>query len=110
MLLRFPYGPQVARTPWGQRCSKRELWCLKETTNYEGHAPLRSNLNSNSEADVAKAVAYGKRIKLYPLSKATHPSEAQFVVKPEIALDLRSFDSGFVCFFHAADCFLNVAG
>src|SRR4029077_21269335 len=40
---------------------------------YEGYALLRSIPKSGSEADVAKAVAYGKRIKLYPLSHASRP-------------------------------------
>ena len=33
-----------------------------------GFALLRSNLKSGSDADIAKAVAYGKRVKFYPLS------------------------------------------
>src|ERR1700742_3151827 len=37
---------------------------------YEGYALLRSIPKSGSEADVARAVAYGKRVKLYPLSQA----------------------------------------
>jgi hypothetical protein len=40
---------------------------------YRGYALLRSIPKSGSEADVAKAVAYGKRIKLYPLSQAAKP-------------------------------------
>ena len=39
--------------------------CRRQT--YQGYALLRSILQSGSDADVAKAVAYGKRIKLYPL-------------------------------------------
>ena len=34
------------------------------------YALLRSNLSGGSEADVAEAVAYGKRVKLYPLDEA----------------------------------------
>ena len=41
--------------------------------HYQGYALLRSVLKSGSEADIAKAVAYGKRIKLYPLSQAANP-------------------------------------
>jgi hypothetical protein len=33
---------------------------------YRGFAILRSNLKSGSDADIEKAVAYGKRIKFYP--------------------------------------------
>jgi hypothetical protein len=35
---------------------------------YAGYAVLRSNLRSGSDADIAKAVAYGMRVKLYPLA------------------------------------------
>jgi len=47
--------------------------------NYQGYALLRSILKSGREADVAKAVAYGKRIKLYPLSQAANPPQTNFV-------------------------------
>ena len=40
---------------------------------YQGYALLRSIPKSGSDADVARAVAYGKRIKLYPLSQASAP-------------------------------------
>src|SRR5580698_924326 len=55
--------------------------------NYEGYALLRSILKSNSEADVAKAVAYGKQIKLYPLSQAAHPPDTQFVDAIDVVYD-----------------------
>jgi hypothetical protein len=47
--------------------------------NYQGYALLRSILKSGSAADVAKAVAYGKRIKLYPLSQAANPAPTSFL-------------------------------
>jgi hypothetical protein len=55
--------------------------------NYEGYALLRSILKSSSEADIAKAVAYGKRIKLYPLSQAAHPPDTQFVDAIDVVYD-----------------------
>jgi len=55
--------------------------------NYEGYALLRSILKSNTEADIAKAVAYGKQIKIYPLSQAAHPSETQFVDAIDVVYD-----------------------
>jgi len=45
---------------------------------FAGYALLRSNLKSHGDADVAKAVAYGKRVKVYPLSQAAHPPETKF--------------------------------
>ena len=47
--------------------------------NYQGYALLRSILKTGSEADVAKAVAYSMRIKLYPLSQAANPAPTNFV-------------------------------
>ncbi|HEX7157489.1 MAG TPA: DUF1254 domain-containing protein [Edaphobacter sp.] len=55
--------------------------------NYQGYALLRSILKSSSEADAAKAVAYGKQIKLYPLSQAAHPPATQFVDAIDVVYD-----------------------
>src|SRR5690349_6201928 len=66
---------------------------------YEGYALLRSVPKSGSESDVAKAVAYGKRIKLYPLSQAATPPVTKFVdvvdvvYDATITYDLRFFES-----------------
>jgi hypothetical protein len=69
------------------------------SSNYQGYALLRSILKSTSEADVANAVAYGKRVKLYPFSQAAHPPETKFidvidvVYDATIPYDLRFFQS-----------------
>jgi hypothetical protein len=54
---------------------------------HRGYAALRSNLASGSDADVAKAVAYGKRVKVYPLSQAANPPETVFVDAIEVVYD-----------------------
>jgi hypothetical protein len=70
-----------------------------QTYNYEGYGLLRSILKGNSAADIANAVAHGKRIKLYPLSQAAHPPETQFfdaidvVYDATIPWDMRFFES-----------------
>lgn len=51
---------------------------LASDTNM-GYALLRSNVGSGSETDVAKAVAYAKQIKLYPLSQAAAPPSTAFI-------------------------------
>ena len=67
--------------------------------NYQGYALLRSILKSGSDADVAKAVAYAKRIKVYPLSQAANPPATIFVdaidvvYDSTIPYDLRFFQS-----------------
>src|SRR6478735_9036430 len=47
--------------------------------NFQGYALLRSILQTGGDTGVAKAVAYAKRIKLYPLSQAAKPPETKFI-------------------------------
>jgi hypothetical protein len=54
---------------------------------YRGYALLRSILRGGSDADVAKAVAYGKRVKLYPLSQASNPPPTVFVDAIDVVFD-----------------------
>lgn len=69
------------------------------SATYQSYALLRSNLKSSSDADIANAVAYGKRIKVYPPSQAAHPPETQFidaldvVYDATIPYDMRFFES-----------------
>ena len=69
------------------------------SSTYTGFVILRSNLKSGSEADIAKAMAYGKRIKVYPLSQAAHPPPTKFVdvynvmFDSTIPYDLRFFQA-----------------
>jgi hypothetical protein len=66
---------------------------------YQGYALLRSILKSNSDAGIADAVSYGKRIKIYPLSRSADPIATQFidainvVYDANIPWDLRFFQS-----------------
>ena len=54
---------------------------------FQGYALLRSILASGSDDDVAKAVAYARQIKLYPLSHATHPPATTFVDAIDVVYD-----------------------
>jgi hypothetical protein len=69
------------------------------SNNYQGYALLRSILKTGGDSGVAKAVAYAKRIKLYPLSQAANPPETNFidasnvVFEANIPYDSRFFDS-----------------
>ncbi len=54
---------------------------------YGGFALLRSNLKSHSATDVAAAVAYGKRIKVYPLSQAANPPATKFTDASGVLFD-----------------------
>jgi len=67
--------------------------------NYQGYALLRSILKTGGDSGVAKAVAYAKRIKLYPLSQAAKPPETTFIdasdvmFEANVPYDSRFFDS-----------------
>jgi hypothetical protein len=69
------------------------------SSTYHGYALLRSILKSGSDADVANAVTYGKRIKVYPLSEAANPPGTTFrdaidvVYDATIPYDWRFFES-----------------
>jgi hypothetical protein len=54
---------------------------------YTGYALLRSILRSGSETDVARAVAYGRRVKLYPLSQAADPPPTVFTDAIDVVFD-----------------------
>jgi hypothetical protein len=54
---------------------------------YQGYALLRSVLKSGSDADVANAVTYSKRIKLYPLSQAADQPTMKFVDASGVLFD-----------------------
>jgi hypothetical protein len=89
--LLLPPGFDKAKVPAG--------YIAMPSDTYQGYALLRSVLKSGSDADVAKAVAYARRVKLYPLSQAANPPETKFVdasgveFDSTIPYDLRFFES-----------------
>jgi len=66
---------------------------------YQGYALLRSNLKSHGEADVADSIAYGKRVKVYPLSTAGSPQTTVFVDAKDV--EYNSTIRYDVSFFHS---------
>ena len=54
---------------------------------YGGFALLRSILRGETDADTAKAVTYGKRVKLYPLAQAANPPATVFVDATDVVFD-----------------------
>ena len=76
-----------------------EGYIVLPSQTYQGYALLRSILKSRDATDIAKAVEYGKRIELYPLSAAAQPPKTDFVdainvvVSGVIPYDVRFFQS-----------------
>jgi hypothetical protein len=54
---------------------------------YGGYALLRVNMRSHGDADVAAAIAYGQRAKIYPLSAAANPPETLFTDVKDVNYD-----------------------
>jgi len=54
---------------------------------FGGYALIRSNLASHSDADVAKSIAYGKTVKVYPLSEAANPPATVFTDVKDVTFD-----------------------
>jgi hypothetical protein len=54
---------------------------------YQGFIILRSNVKSGADADVAAAVAYGKRIRFYPLAQAASPPQTPLVDMTGVLFD-----------------------
>lgn len=63
---------------------------------FRGYGLCRSNVVSSSADDVAKAVAYGKQIKLYPLTEVDRPPATAFRDAGDVVLDsLIPYDARF---------------
>jgi hypothetical protein len=88
-----PYGTDKGQggkyllLPPGYSGEVPEGYIPLQSDTYGGYALIRSNLKSHGDADVAKSVAYGKRVKLYPLSQAHQPPETVFVDAADVVFD-----------------------
>lgn len=72
-------GGKYLILPPGHKGPTPEGYIVLPADTFGGFALLRSNLKSHAEADVAAAVAYGKRLKAYPLARADNPPPTRFV-------------------------------
>ena len=80
-------GGKYVILPPGYKDKLPEGFIPMPSPTYTGFAILRSNLKSGSEEDIAKAVDYGKRIKVYPLSQATNSPETKLADLIDIEFD-----------------------
>jgi hypothetical protein len=92
-------GGKYVILPPGHQGTVPDGYIALPCDTFTGYALMRSNLKSGSDADVARAVEYGKRIKLYPLSQAggstatTFVDAADVVFDANIPYDVRFFES-----------------
>ncbi len=58
-----------------------------QSDTFGGYALIRSNLKSHSAGDVETSVAYGRTMKVYPLSRAANPPATTFTDVKDITFD-----------------------
>jgi hypothetical protein len=64
-----------------------EGYIARKSETFAGYMLFRSNLKSHSDADVANSIAYGKRLKVYPLARAADPPANVFTDVKDIDFD-----------------------
>ena len=80
-------GGKYLILPPGYKDKVLDGYIVLPSETYTGFVLLRSNLKTGSDADITKAVAYGKRVKFYPLSQAANPPPTKFVDAIDIVFD-----------------------
>jgi hypothetical protein len=92
-------GGKYLVLPPGYQERTPEGYIALPSQTFEGYGLLRSILESRSDADVAAAVEYGKRIRIYPLSSAANLPQTRFVDAADVVFnatipyDVRFFES-----------------
>lgn len=92
-------GGKYLILPPGYKEKAPDGYIVLRSDTFGGYSLLRSNLPSHSDAEVAKSVAYGRQLKVYPLSQAANPGETKFtdvmevIYDSTIPYDLRFFQS-----------------
>jgi len=80
-------GGKYLILPPGYKDTVPEGYIPLPSDTYAGYALLRSIPKSGRDSDVANAVAYGKRISLYPLAHAAAPPATTFVDVVDVVYD-----------------------
>lgn len=80
-------GGKFVLLPPGYKGGIPEGFTALQSETYGGFALIRSNLASHSDSDVAASVAYGKRMKVYPLSEVANPPPTVFVDASNVVFD-----------------------
>lgn len=80
-------GGKFLVLPPGYKDKPPEGYIPLQSDTFGGYMLLRANFKSPADADVQKSVAYGKRMKVYPLSAATNPSVTVFSDVKDVDFD-----------------------
>lgn len=80
-------GGKFLVLPPGYGGDKPEGYTILQSDTFGGYMLFRANLATHGDADVAKAIAYGKKMKVYTLSQAANPPETAFTDAKDVIFD-----------------------
>jgi hypothetical protein len=80
-------GLKLLMLPPGYSDKVPEGYVALQPDTHGSYALFRSNLDSHSDTDVARSLAYGRRVKVYPLSQASNPPPTVFTDVKDVLFD-----------------------
>jgi hypothetical protein len=80
-------GGKYLVLPPGYAGPSPEGYIALQSDTFGGYALIRSNFKSHSDTDVAKSIAYGKQVKVYPLASAASPAPTVFADAKNVVFD-----------------------
>jgi hypothetical protein len=80
-------GAKYLILPPGHADTKPEGYVALQSDTFGGYMLFRANLKSHGDADVQASIAYGKRMKVYPLAQAANPPATIFTDVKDILFD-----------------------
>jgi hypothetical protein len=94
-------GGKYLVLPPGFKGKKPKGYVALQSDTYGGYMLFRSNLKSHGDADVAAAIDYGKRMRIYPLAKADNPPANTFTDAKDVDYDSTiRYDASFFTNLH----------
>jgi hypothetical protein len=79
-------GVKLLILPPGYKGTPPKGYAVRQSDTFGGYMLFRANLKSHSAADV-DAIAYGKRMKIYPLAQAANPPPTVFTDVKDVDFD-----------------------
>ena len=80
-------GGKFLILPPGYKGTPPKGYIPLQSDTFGGYALIRSSLASHSDADVAKSIAYGKKVRVYPLAQAANPPATVFTDVKDVDFD-----------------------
>jgi hypothetical protein len=80
-------GTKILILPPGYKRTPPDGYVARQSDTFGGYILLRANLKSHNTADVETSIAYGKKMKVYPLALASNPPATVFTDVKDIDFD-----------------------